>query len=822
MSNKQLYYLFCNHWTQGGIGYAYPSGWHNGKKYEKTFSSAYTIHKMLDAADEYPGLKVSMELDSFCYEEVLKEDPACIERLKQYIKEGKAGVDGGTYGQPFGQDYGWEPNVRQLTYGRKSVEELLQYDVKAFLVEEQWFHPQLPQLLLKSGYRYASLQNQNSGQVMPVNETIIQWVGKDGSKLPTVPANDLLVSCVRQYTDYEEFKEKIEKYKQNPLLFQWVEVWAPGMDWGASGTPFEKGIHQVLHEWKGKAVTLGEYLELEADRQSLKEIYIPLDESNYVNNWYQDGGWGYDGDRVIIRDKKTEQKLLAYENLSAAAHVVDQQEYPHEKLIEMWKKLMILQNHDFSAARGYRVFSEEGYKTNAGSVALVEYSRLEKQLETHIQAVVDQKEHRQSQLTIFNPTGIAHRKTIALDIEGLDGDSIILRQYTQGIACQQVEQPGGNKKVLAVVDLPAMGSTHLEIESRPQKEMEQQTSVKAGTAWIEDQHVRVEWVPETWKAKITDKRSGSSVTFTGFTGPIGKVNEHDENIFPALSPGHEKFSFAFDGTTHCPDQLTWPKAEVEKTGLVQSTLKIYSDVLTLHTTPTPVAFAETRVSINHVTGKVECESHFYSGVWLSLQCWAEFKHDMKGAKVFRDFPFGEEEAKVDMIYPNTYTRIASEDAGFTLVHPGVQRVHVQKNEGGGTIRHLIARDRMMGDYIWKFALYFGQHQPWESMALSQTEHAYLPISHAANNFASFYKSSDQRIILSSIHQDFGGTVVRMVNFSEEEVHNASIHMCHSYSDATSIDFMGNEIAQVTMMENDVGSEVKLSLQPWEIITLLLK
>src|SRR5574342_855107 len=116
---------------------------------------------MLDAADDYPGLKVSMELDAYSYEEVEKEDPACIVRLKQYMQEGKAAVDGGTYGQPFGQDYGWEPNIRHLTFGKKAIKEVLDYDIRAFLVEEQWFHPQLPQLLLKSGFQYASLQNQN-------------------------------------------------------------------------------------------------------------------------------------------------------------------------------------------------------------------------------------------------------------------------------------------------------------------------------------------------------------------------------------------------------------------------------------------------------------------------------------------------------------------------------------------------------------------------------------------------------------------------------------------------------------------------------------
>jgi hypothetical protein len=114
---------------------------------------------MIDAADDFPGLKVSIELDVFAYEEVLKEEPECIELLKEYIAADRVAIAGGTYSQPFGQNYGWEPNIRQLVYGRNGIREITGYDVQAFLVEEQWFHPQLPQLLKLAGFIYASLQN---------------------------------------------------------------------------------------------------------------------------------------------------------------------------------------------------------------------------------------------------------------------------------------------------------------------------------------------------------------------------------------------------------------------------------------------------------------------------------------------------------------------------------------------------------------------------------------------------------------------------------------------------------------------------------------
>lgn len=830
---RQWYYLFCNHWTQGGIGLAFPSGWMNGKKYERTFSSVYTIHQMLDAADQFPGLKVSMELDSYLFEEVLKEDPACIERLRQYIREGKAGIDGGTYAQPFGQDYGWEPNIRQLTYGRQAVKDVLDYDVKAFLVEEQWFHPQLPQLLLQAGYRYASLQNQNSGQVSPMKETMIEWVGLDGSKLPTVPANDLMVSCVRQYTDYSEYEERWRDY-DNPLLFQWVEVWVPGMDWGASCTPFARAIHQVLREWNAKSVTLADYFELETPRRRLKPVYIPLDESNYANNWYQYGGWGYDGDRVIMADKRAEQRLLALETWAALRSLQGLDAPSAQSLRDVWKKFLTLQNHDYSVARNYRAYTEDGVRSEAGSLAVAEYNRLAARAESQIEqlvAAVPADRQGDGALTVAHASGIPHRRTLELRLPAGDGERIVLRQDGRELACQETSREGGEVTVLTAVDLPAVGSVTLDVERQPADgEAAGGNTAAAGIVQsqagddvlLEDDQVRVEWISGTWKARVLHKPSGKSVTFTAFTGPIAKVNEHDANVYPALSPAHEVFSFAFDGTTHSPDQVTRPKAEIEEAGPVQSTLRIFSNVLTLHTTPVPVAFAEARVRIHHLTGRIDCESHLYTGVWLKVHCWAEFAHDLEEARYVRDFPFGEEETRIDWIYPNTYTRATGGDAGFTLVHPGVQRVNLRRASDGGTIRHLLARDNVIGDYRWSFSLFFGCHQPWESAALARSVSAHAAVVEGGRETVSHYACADPRILLSALYREEDKCLLRLVNYSADETGEVAIDLNHPFSGAALSDFLGNEREPVDCLQQDGKTRLTLSFKPWQIVTLVLK
>jgi hypothetical protein len=817
MTKPNFYYFFCNHWTQGGIGFAFPSGWYAGKKYDRTFSTAYTIHKMLDAADDYPGLKVSMELDAYAYEEVKKEDPACIERLKRYISEGKAAVDGGTYGQPFGQDYGWEPNIRHLTVGKKTIKEVLDYDIRAFLVEEQWFHPQLPQLLIKSGFQYASLQNQNSGQVMPLNEAMISWKGKDGTEIPAVPANDLMISCVRQYTGYSEYKERLKDYNK-PLLFQWVEVWAPGMDWGASATPFEKGIKHV-EEWGGKSVSLQEYFDYELAGRNLQTIYIPLDKSNYKNNWYQDGGWGYDGDKVIIVDQEAEQALLAYETVSAIRSLKNGTAVNKELLENLWKQFLILQNHDFSAARGYRAFTEDGIETKAGSYGVKKYHDIISTCSSQLKGLFGSNEEKKSYLTLSNYTGVSSYQTIPFEIEKKNAN-FLLKKDGEEVPFTILKETDYTIKGLLALEVPAVGTTTITIEECQEKEINKHL-VAYGDDWIEDDNFKVSWKKGTWSIQITEKNSNQTIDFTGFTGPIAKMNEHT-SMYPALSPAHEIFTFAFDGTTHCPDQISLSriKAKIESKNELESVLLLHCDLLTLYTTETPVAFAEARVFINHQTKEIKCQSYFYTGVNLSLNCHAVFEHQLPNADYYRDYPFGEEKTEINDIYANTYMRVMSGNSGFTLVHPGVQKVKLERTTESGKLMHLLARDKVFGDYTWTFSLDFSAHTPWESAKRSKAVRANYPILESDEKLEDeLFHIENEKIILSAFFEENDRYMVRFINYSDEKINSAKMTINHGFTKVEAVDFHGTSLQEIAAQNHSNQTEVLVDLAPWEIMTL---
>ena len=64
---------------------------------------------------------------------------------------------GGTYGQPMGTMFSGESNIRQIVVGREVIRKALGYEMVTFLEEEEFTHPQIPQIAAGAGFRYASL-----------------------------------------------------------------------------------------------------------------------------------------------------------------------------------------------------------------------------------------------------------------------------------------------------------------------------------------------------------------------------------------------------------------------------------------------------------------------------------------------------------------------------------------------------------------------------------------------------------------------------------------------------------------------------------------
>lgn len=793
MSKK--YYFLCNHWTEAGIGYAFPKGFYNDTFYNEGFSTVYTVEKMLDGADEF-GIVTSMELDSYSYEMLDKVAKNTLDRLKQYIKENKVSVSGGTYGQPLGQDYGWESNIRQLTYGKNVIKNLLDYDVLTFLVEEQWFFPQLPQLLKKSGFKYASLQCQNSGQVLPINKSMVNWVGLDGTSIPTIPANDIMVSCVRQYGNYDMYDEIIEKY-DTPLLFQWVEVWVPGMDWGASITPFEKAINDAKE--KGYiSVSIDDYFEKEVTNIEKEDVFIKYDDSNYGNDWYQGGGWGFEGDKVIYLNNICEEKMSALESYLFTKKITEKINVEQSDIDYLWKKILLLQNHDVSAARSYRAYTKDGICTTANDLVLNEYKDVINKIDNITDGSLLEIGINKRSFYIYNEGYVTQKfkvkssKYLGVRVNGKHIESSQYKdsEYTYITATLFVE-PFATYDIEVYEDVCNVDSINNCTEYNYFENDDFIVSHEKG-----------------WEVKIKHKESNSTVVYEAFSGSISKANEHGGNFY-ALSPAHLQFTFHFDGSKHCPDQTS--SMHVKCVGIVEDelfiSLKLRCDLLTLHTTDTPVAFATAEVKINKLSKIVDVNSFIYSGVYLNVDAYSKFTFDNDNLSVYRDYPFYEEKANIENLYALSYMRVEDEKTGVTIKNYGSQRVIKNKN----TFKYKICKGNILNEYEFKFSIKFGTTSPIDSLNFVNQQRC-IPV--VANETIKIQKSNETTVI-SQFFVENNNPFIRIVNYSENEVvEKISIETeFNNIIKAEECNMLGEFVADI-----DINN---MMLSPFEIKTIRL-
>ncbi len=335
--------VICNHWTQYGIGETYPEGEIRGRWYQRNFSSVYGLEVGRRWLEANLANRVCHEFDAYLLESLQDEAPAYLAEIRSLIDRGLMELPGGTFGQAESQVFGYESALRQLTFGQAAYRQHLGRGVDTYIVEEQNFFPQLPQLLKLAGFKYASIQFQNSGTPEPLPHDLILWEAMDGTVIPTIPNHPGMRSCTGQWTSYDPLVAQLAGRKA-PLIFQWMELWPPGLDWGASIAPYREAIHAV--EARGfRQMTLTEYVQWALTRCEAPRLRIPLDQSNYNNNFFQ-GGWGYENERTARGSNRCESLLMALETLCAGGRVPRLAKWAGKNLRALWVRLLVSQNHD--------------------------------------------------------------------------------------------------------------------------------------------------------------------------------------------------------------------------------------------------------------------------------------------------------------------------------------------------------------------------------------------------------------------------------------------------------------------------------------------
>lgn len=857
-ADQGLCVTLCSHWSYIGIG------WQLGIE-----SCVLSVTDAMEMADREPHVKTCINMDARAYEFMAEKFPEVAERLNKHLAAGKVELIGGTYAQPMGTTISGESNIRQIVYGRETIREALGYEMVTFLEEEEFSHPQIPQIALGAGYRYASLAQVdtwgNAG-IPRLELNAFRWKGKDGTTVPCIPKNSLFGYSpdLKQLASSEAFKKLRALGK--PLIFTWEEFgWEPPEEPAYLKTP-EK-YKKLAEESPVEFVTLKEYLD-KYGAQGTDELYLNMDAWNKLLTW------GLGGDQLRIMDRKVEGLLLAAERFDAIASSLGARTN-EPRLEKAWKDLLTAQSHDvslceYSRWQGDRMAPldriEDKHNFTWGAIGYNHLDAAESQGRAVLEAStayiaerIGSARQNEGQLTatVFNPsawtrTDIAStgrvypiptetKDIVVKDRSGRAVPSQIIKSSRDGL---------GNLLVAEVAflatDVPGIGYDTYYLELLPESPKPQATSLRVdeGHLELENEFVKIR-LGATHGAIVSliDKKTGQEV-LGGQKGPspilMGSPNQdyclasptirekyHQSGlVVPSAIDSSKSSSPVIQCTEKGPLRATvkadhqWPmlKFETDVTlcaglPLVEVTSRILSQV-----PPAPDTLAADD------TGAFRFPVEIKRGYWLSFA--PAFEPDV----VIRDFPLGVEPTKHQAFHALTFVDLVGRGAGLLLLHAGTQYF---RRESVDLFSNLVMREwesYFTGEYGWpRYAEYRHAVLPHEGnltnvdrlqtatgfsqklITLVGRQKAQLA---PKKSFLSFLSSNLH--VLAFRKKSNGGFELRIAEVEGRKA-EGSFEIDLPFERASETDLLGRKVGDVSRR----GGKLKFEAKPWRIHTFEL-
>lgn len=745
-SNEGFCVVLCNHWSYIGIG------WQLGIE-----SSVLSATDAMEMADRAPHVKTCLNLDARAYEVMAEKFPEITERLKQYLADGKVELIGGTYGQPMGTTFSGESNIRQLVYGRETIRKALNYEMATFLEEEEFTHPQVPQIAVGAGYRYASLAQVdtwgNAGiPRLEVND--FNWKGKDGTAIPSTPKNSLFGYSpdLKTLVASEGFR-KLQKLGK-PLVFTWEEFgWEPPEEPAYLKTP-EK-YRRIAEESPVEFVTLKQYMD-KYGANPKETIYLEMDAWNKLLTW------GLGGDQLRILDRKVEGLLLAAERFDAIAATMGALPSARD-LDQAWRNLLASQSHDvglceYSRWQGDRMAPldriEDRHNFTWGAIGYNHLDAAERQgravldrATAHIVGQTSPGPGKRDQLTVyvFNPCAW-ERDDVALTgrIYPIQGEAkdIVVRHHSGRVVPSQIiksYEDGAGKLVVGDVaflaeKVPSVGydTYYLELSPEVAKPAETDLHINEEQLELENKFVRIK-LGATHGALVSliDKQTGREMlepaksAFPVFKGApnqdyclrslfIRMKHGRPELAIPPLfdsskSVGHEVASGKQPPSSAPADQGAIPRSEIHwvEKGPLRATVQARHDW--------PLLRFETDVTLCAGLPRVEVTSRVLSEIppapdaldangrfpiEIKEGYWLTFAPGFQPVSIVRDFPLAIEPTERQAFQALTFVDLVGKDTGLLVLHAGTQYF---KRDSHGIFANLLMREwesHWTGEYGW--------------------------------------------------------------------------------------------------------------------------
>jgi len=832
-TTKGLCLTICNHWSYIGIG------WQLGLE-----SNVLSLTDAMEMADRAPHAKTCINLDARAYELVAERFPEVAQRLQRQLAAGKVELIGGTYGQPMGTTIGGESNIRQIVIGREVIRKALGYDMVTFLEEEEFTHPQVPQIAALAGFRYASLAQLDTwGRAgCPVQEfNVTAWKGIDGTTIPCVPKNSLFGYSpdLKKLVESPAFKKLQASGK--PLLFTWEEFgWESPEHPAYLSTPAK--YKALADQQPVEFVTLKDYLD-KYGRQPEETIYLPMDA------WNKSLTWGLGGDQVRILDRKVEGLLLAaelFDALTAALGSASQA----AALDAAWKNLLAAQSHDvglceYSRWQGDRMAPldrlEDFHSFTWGAIGYNHLDAAQRQGQTvldgalgHLAKRIDSQKSKQGPLavTVFNPHGWSRSDLVLTGriypILGKAQDVVVKDRAGRVLPSQMLKSSKDEEGNVAVAEIaflpqpiPSAGyeTFYLDLPSQPAPPTPTALRFDEARLILENEHLRVALDPATGAvASLVHKSSGREM----LDGKRGAFPHFAGRPNPNLSRTPNPPA-RYDSATS-KAQIDWTER-----GPLRATVRARHrwQYLTFETRVSLTAGSPLVEVITRVLSRVPPHSDpsppdIHEGYWASLALAFE------PSQVLRDFPLAVEPTQKQAFHALTFVDLLADDIGLLVLHPGTQYF---RRRPDNVFANLLMREwesHFTREYGWPvYAEYRHGLLPhgkemrnadrWRAAAVfARPMFAVIGTPHPGQlpPAKSFLEIAPGNVQLSAFRKNFGpGFELRLVENQGQEA-EASVELALPVSGAVETNLLGQPVADVRRQDNRLAFRI----QPWKIRT----
>lgn len=708
---EDVCFMIGDHWSYIGIG------WQLGVE-----SCALSVLDALNIADQKPGIKTCLNLDARAYELMAREYRLLCTRLKEYLAEDKVEIIAGTYSQPMATLYSGESCIRQITEGHEVIRKALGTEVESFLEEEEFSHPQMPQILGAAGIQYASLAQHDTWAYagcpeLPLN--VFYWKGMDGSTVLCQAKNSLFSYDGSPhdlaYFSTPEGKADIAKLRQlgKPCIQYWSEL-----GWEDPDKPRYLNMPQEFAELSERLdieyVTLRGYLE-KYGSQARETIYLNMD------SWNKELPWGIGGDQLRVNVRKIEATLHAAERFDAMNSALGSKSKT-DALVKAWRHLLTAQSHDvalceYSRWQGDRMaplqLIEDHHDQTWGSVGYHHLDQARKDgesvLEDSLSSIANRiatlPEPTGPKIVVFNScswerTSLARTGKIYLKNPAAKNISVVNSSGTTvPFQIERTEHDlAGNLGMADVTflakDVPSVGYDTYYLNFTPEAVQIPDTALRVdeGRVEMENSHVRIRLDPaHGGLVSLIEKQSGKQfLSGDKFSSPVFRGQPNLK--YPFLAPDPDT---SYD-SSNATATIQW----LEK-GPLRGTLKAVHKwkQLTFESRITLCAYSPNVQILTRLFTRVppatdprsakipgdypRAERNINHGYWVAFSPSFTVEH------VCRDFPLGSEPTKHERLHGLTFVDLEGMDRGLLVVHSGCQYF---RKESDGTWSNLVMRE----------------------------------------------------------------------------------------------------------------------------------